>query len=210
MMRACCAATTPRLGELMGSASQQELEIRQDAMTPAEAAHNTNLYVFLSLLTDAKALDIVQNSLVNNAMEVWPRMVKRRETKVPSRHRGVLQAILFPKWDTPGAHARQLLKAWESQMQEYEQQSRDEISNTTMLVVVLYHLPDASYRGHPLLNSRTCNEYDLVAAEIRTAAMVRTTCTGLTPMDLGILAKEAVCHCVWERRILRNRLLVSS
>ena len=117
-----------------------------------------------------------------------------RETKVPSRHRGVLQGILFPKWDTPGADARQLLKAWESQMQEYEQQSRDEISNTTVLVVGLHHLPDASHRGHPLLNSRTCNEYDLVPAEIRTAATARTTCTGLTPMDLGILAKEAVCH----------------
>ena len=48
----------------MGSASQQELEIKQDAMTPAEAAHNTNLYYFLSLLTDGEALDIVQNSLV--------------------------------------------------------------------------------------------------------------------------------------------------
>ena len=24
--------------------------------------------------------------------------------------------------------------------------------------------------------------------------MARTTCTGLTPMDLGILAKDAVCH----------------
>ena len=68
MMRACCAATTPRLGELMGPASRQELEIRQDAMTPADAAHNTNLHYFLSLLTDGKALDIVQNSLLNNGM----------------------------------------------------------------------------------------------------------------------------------------------
>ena len=116
MMRACCAATTPRLGELMGSASRQELEIRQDAMTPADTAHITNLYYFLSLLTDGKALDIVQNSPANNGMEVWRRMVTRGETKVPSRHRGVLQAILFPKWDTPGAEARQLLKAWESQI----------------------------------------------------------------------------------------------
>ena len=31
----------PRLGELMGSASQQELEIRQDAITPDDAAHST-------------------------------------------------------------------------------------------------------------------------------------------------------------------------
>ena len=121
-------------------------------------------------------------------------MVTRRETKVPSRHRGVLQAILFPEWDTPGADARQLLQAWESQMQEYERQSGDEISFTIVLGVVLYHLPDASLQGHPLLNSRTYNECDLVAAEVRTVAMARTTCSGPTPMDLGILAKEAVCH----------------
>ena len=60
MMRACCAAMTPTLGELMESASRQELEIRQDAMTLAEEAHNTNLYYFLSLLTDDETLDIVQ------------------------------------------------------------------------------------------------------------------------------------------------------
>ena len=98
----------------MGSASRQELEIRQDAVTPDDTAHITNLYCFLSLLTDGKALDIAQNSLVNNGMEVWRRMVTRGETKAPSRHRGLLQATLFPKWDIPGADARQLLKAWES------------------------------------------------------------------------------------------------
>ena len=40
-MRAYCAAMAPRLGELMGSASQQELDIRQDANTPDDAAHST-------------------------------------------------------------------------------------------------------------------------------------------------------------------------
>ena len=55
----------------MGSASQQELEIRQDAMTPNDAAHSTNLYYIPSLLTDGEALDVVQNSLVSNGMEVW-------------------------------------------------------------------------------------------------------------------------------------------
>ena len=42
---------------------------RQDAMNSADAAHNTNLHHFLSLLTDDKALDILQSSLVNNGME---------------------------------------------------------------------------------------------------------------------------------------------
>ena len=59
-MRPCYAVMAPRLGELMGSASQQELEIRQDAMTPNDAAHSTNLYYILSLLTDGEALDFVQ------------------------------------------------------------------------------------------------------------------------------------------------------
>ena len=42
----------PRLGELVGSASQQEIEVRQGAMTPSDAAHSTNLYFILSVLTD--------------------------------------------------------------------------------------------------------------------------------------------------------------
>ena len=68
-MRAYCAAMAPRLGELVGSASQQEIEIRQDAMTSSDAVHSTNLYYILSLLTDGEALDIVQNSPVSNGSE---------------------------------------------------------------------------------------------------------------------------------------------
>ena len=66
-MRAHCAAMASGLGELMGSASWEELEIRQD---PSDAAHSTNLHYILSLLTDGEALYIAQNSLVSNGMEV--------------------------------------------------------------------------------------------------------------------------------------------
>ena len=96
-MRAYCASMAPRLGELMGTASSQDVEIRQDALTPSGAAHSTNLYYIVSLLTDAEALDIVQNSPVSNGLEVWRRMVTRWEPTVTSRFRGMLQAILFPK-----------------------------------------------------------------------------------------------------------------
>ena len=54
-MKAYCAAMAPRLGELVGTASTQDVEIRQDAMTPSDAAHSTNLYYILSLLTDASS-----------------------------------------------------------------------------------------------------------------------------------------------------------
>ena len=120
-MRAHCAARAPRLGELMGTASAQDVEIRQDALAPSDAAHSTNLHFILSLLTDAEALNIVQNSPVSNGLEVWRRMVTRWEPKVPSSFRGMLQAILFPKWDIPGSDVTQLSTAWEKQAQDYEQ-----------------------------------------------------------------------------------------
>ena len=41
---AYCGALAPRMSELMGSASKQDQEIRQDAMTPADSAHSTKLY----------------------------------------------------------------------------------------------------------------------------------------------------------------------
>ena len=60
-------------GEQMGSASEQELEIREYGMTPNDAAHSTNLHCILSLYTDGEALDIVR------------RMVARWEPNVPAR-----------------------------------------------------------------------------------------------------------------------------
>ena len=60
----------PRLGELMRSACQQELEIKTDAVTPNDEAHNTNSCCILSLSTDGEALDMVHNSPVNKRMEV--------------------------------------------------------------------------------------------------------------------------------------------
>ena len=107
---------------------------------------------------------------------------------------GMLQAILFPKWDIPGSDVTQLLTAWEKQVQDYEQQSGDKISDAIKLGVVLHHLPDASLREHLLLNSRVYDTYALMAAEIRTVAMARMTWSGPTPMDLSILAKDAVCQ----------------
>ena len=165
-MKAYCAAMAPRLGELMGTASTQDVEIRQDAMTPSDAAHSTNLYYILSLLTDAEALDIVQNSPVSNGLEVWRGIVARWEPKVPSRFRGMLQAILFSKWDIPGSDVTQLLTAWEKQVQDYEQQSGDKIPDAIKLGVVLHHLPDTSLREHLLLNSRVYDTYALMAAEV--------------------------------------------
>ena len=103
-MEACCAA----LGELMVLASVEELETRQDATTP-NAAHSTNLFYVLSLLTDCEALDIVQNIPLNSGMEVWRRMVARWEPGVSSRFRSMLQSILFPRHDIPDPSLRDLL-----------------------------------------------------------------------------------------------------
>ena len=104
------------------------------------------------------------------------------------------QAILFPKWDIPGSHVTQLLTSWEKKVQDYKQQIGDKISDAIKLGVVLHHLPDASLRELLLLNSRVCDTYALMAAEMRTVAVARTTWSGPTPMDLSILAKDAVCH----------------
>ena len=88
----------------------------------------------------------------------------------------------------------QLITAWEKQAQDNEQQSGDKISDAIKLGVVQHHLPDASLREHLLLNSRVYDTYALMAAEVRAVAMARTTWSGPTPMDLSILANDAVCH----------------
>ena len=59
---------------------------------------------------------------------------------------------------------------------------------------VLRHLPDASLREHLLLNSQSNDKNSLMAAEIRSVAMARTTWSGPVPMDLSVLAQDTVCN----------------
>ena len=59
-------------------------------------------------------------------------------------------------------------------MQDYEQQSCDNISDAIKLGVVLDHLPDASVREHLLLNPRAYDKWILMAAEIQTVTWLHT------------------------------------
>ena len=102
--------------------------------------------------TDCEALDIVQNIPLNSGMEVWRRMVARWEPGVSSRFRGMLQSILFPRLDIPGADVTLLITSWEKQVQDNEQQSGHAISDAIRLGIVLHNLPDPSL-GDLLLNS---------------------------------------------------------
>ena len=125
----------------MGSACQQALEFRQNVMTPNDAAHSANLYYILSLLTDGEALDIAQNSPVSNGMEVRRRMVTHWDPKLPSRFRGMLQAIWFPmgqSWrrrDTVGYSIGKATAGLRT-------------AAAIKLGVVLHHLPDAPLRDN--------------------------------------------------------------
>ena len=154
-MKAYCAAMAPRLGELMGTASTQDVEIRQDAMTPSDAARSTNLYFILSLSTVAEALDIVQNSpweqWTGGAASHGGSLGTESTIQVPRNAASDLVSKMGHSWirrDTV------VTTAWEKQVQDYEQQSDDKISDAIKLRVVLHHLPDTSLREHLLLNSR--------------------------------------------------------
>ena len=92
----------------------------------------------LSLLTDVEALDAVQFSPVSSGLEVWRRMVARWEPKCTSRFRGMMQAMLLTKCDIPGSDVTQLLTAWEKQVQDYEQQSSNNMSDAIKLGVLGY------------------------------------------------------------------------
>ena len=111
--------------------------------------------------------------------------------------------------DIPGSDMTQLLTAWEKEVQDYEQQSGDKISDAIKLGVVRYHLPDASLREHLLLNSRVYDTYALMAHEVRAVAMARTIWPGPTPMDLRHAREECCLSPVREEGSLREGLLAS-
>ena len=133
----------------------------------------------------------MQNSPVSKGMEAWRRMVTRWEPKVPSGFRGMLQEILFPKWGHPRirrdtvvdglgiASARLRTAAWRQDLG---------CNQAGSCVPPLARCLFARTLALELTSVRH------MAAEIRTVAMARTTWSGPTPMDLSVLAKDAVCH----------------
>ena len=132
-------------------------------------------------------------------------MVMRWEPKVVrSSFRGLLQAILFPRWGTPGSDVTQVLTVWEKQVLDYEQQGGDTISDAIKLGVLLRHVPDDALREHLLLHSQSYDKYSLMAADIRSVAMARTTWSGPVPMDLRVLAKDTFATCAGREVTLRE------
>jgi hypothetical protein len=147
----------------------------------------------LSLLTEGEPFDIVRNTRSNHGMEAWRTMVQRWEPRVPSRFRGMMQAVLYPKWDIPGLDATHALSSWEKEVRDYEQQSGDKVSDAIKLGVVLHHLPDQSLREHLLLNATRYDTYDKVSAEVRQVTMAKMIWQGPAPMDLNALHSDVRC-----------------
>ena len=144
--KAYCAAMAPRMGELMEHAETQTTEILNSSMKAEDIPHSSTLFYVLSLLTEGEPFDIVRNTRVHHGLEAWRCVVQRWEPRVPARFRGMLQAVLFPRWDLPGLDATQAITSWEKQVRDYEQQSADKVSDAIKMGVVLHHLPDQSLR----------------------------------------------------------------
>ena len=130
-MQACCAAMARRLGELMGSASKQEPDVRQDGKNPNDAAHNTNFVLHLELVdglrsaghhanhpteqrngsvsSDSDALGTESTRFRVMLQKIFPHAWRRRDTADKQRGRG--------KWRTANIRAvtsYQMQSSWES------------------------------------------------------------------------------------------------
>ena len=134
------------------------------------------------------------------------------ESKPKWNQDGTRMACSWESWDLSARRfvVQESLKTRVTQVQDYEQQSGDKISDAIKLGVVPHHLPDASLREHLLLNSRVYDTYALMAAEIRTVAMARTAWSGPTPCGSEHTREGCCLSRVREERTLCEGLLVSN
>ena len=140
-------------------------------MTPCDAAHSTNLLPHPELVDGSRGTE----HRAQQSCEQWTGGVASNGGSL-----GTESTIQVPRnaASDPWLRRDTVVTAWEKQGQDYEQQSGDKISDAIKLGVVLHHLPDASLREHLLLNSRVYDTYALMAAEIRSVAISRTTWLG--------------------------------
>ena len=139
-MKAYCAAMAPRLGDLMGTASTQDVEIRQDAVTPSDARTQHESVLHPELVDGCSGT----GHRAKQPSEQWTGGVA-----VECGSLGTESTIQVPrnaasdpvsKMGHSGSDVTQLLTTWEKQVQDYEQQSGDKISDAIKLGVVLHSL----------------------------------------------------------------------
>ena len=150
---------------------------------------STQLFCVLALSRRGKALQVVRRVPEGFGFEAWKQLCREFEPRLPSRFRGMLQALLSPtRMDDPV----QTICQWESRVKVCEEKSGDKVPENTKLAVLEKYLCDGELAQHSNLQSSRLTTHDLARKEATNHLRAKQTWTASgssDPMDLSPLGK---------------------
>ena len=145
---------------LLDSSEASELEIRQDALGETAKKLSVQLYALLAQLCQDRALKLVKKVKDRCGFEVWRLLHTRYEPKVDGRFMGMLSSILNPGFTTLDRFEDEL-NDWEEEIEAYESQSGEEVSDAIRKALVIEHSPEP-LQDHLTLNGSVYGSYQAV------------------------------------------------
>ena len=186
MARAYPGALDPAALQSLKAAAVHTAEITMEETDAAAQRLSGSIYAMLARLCRGPALTIVMTCPEGNGLEAWRELTFEYEPKGPSRFRGMLQAILSPKFGD-GTDLHGSLEAWDHAVQEYEQQSGERLGDSIRCGVVTGHIGDPTLRMHLQLNPFRLDAYEKLRADIRGVRAALTDWEGPVPMDVSVV-----------------------
>ena len=84
------------------------------------------------------------NIEAGNGFQAWKALKENYEPNVGGRFTAMLMGIISPAWENvKEPDFMDALESWEAQVRRYEEQSRDAISETTKVAIIMKHAPPA-------------------------------------------------------------------
>ena len=105
------------------------------------------LFNLLTQSVEGRALSVLMNVENGNGFAAWKALCEAYEPDIGGRHTAMLTGIIAPAWETvKEIDFLEAMETWEVQIRRYEVQSREQVSDSTKIAVLMKHSP-ASVRS---------------------------------------------------------------
>ncbi len=157
--KAFIASASERMCSMLEQADENNLTpITMGNLSHDEQEESRQVYYTLTMLTSEGALTIVRQAKHSNGYEAFRLLSKRFNPNTRGRNLARLGQILTPNFGENKSELMDRIAEWEQQIEEYDQNSNDPISDSIKCAILTEKTP-AEVRTHLLLNAANIVQY---------------------------------------------------
>lgn len=159
------------------------------------------LFNLLTQCVDNRALQVMMNVEPGNGFQAWKALCETYEPSVGGRRIAMLMGIIAPSWETTrDTEFLEAIETWEVQIRRYEVQSREDVSDSMKIAVLMKHAPSNVRAALRTASSTLGSDYERAKKFVRDylqSGLVysvggdsgKADDKGPAPMDVGAVSK---------------------